>query len=102
MLAPVSDARRDGRTSFRALAKYMLTEIDPESGKQKFRGDYLLSDSLLSLETAHVEMRGVAVNNPRVSNPVFHYQIAWPENERPSKEQWEEAVQRTIKALGFD
>jgi MobA/VirD2-like, nuclease domain/Large polyvalent protein-associated domain 7/TraI-like middle domain len=102
VLCPVSSARKDGRTSFRSLKNYIITEIDPESGKAKFRGDHLLSDNLLSLETAHLEMRAVAVNNARVKNPVFHFQITWQKGEIPTRVQWEEAVRHSLRVLGFD
>jgi hypothetical protein len=100
MLAPISNARRDGGSSFRKLKQYIVTENDLTTGREKFRGDYLLADNLLSLSTAHAEMKAVAAQNPRVKDPVYHFQISWQEGEQPTLEQWGEAVRRSVAALG--
>ena len=46
-------------------------------------------------------MRGVANENTRVKNPVYHYQLCWQPGERPTQEQWESAAKKSIQALGF-
>jgi hypothetical protein len=75
MLAPVLGARKDGRSSFRALKDYLAQEVDSETREIRPRGEVILSENLLSPETAAAEMRGVANENARVKDPVFHYQL---------------------------
>lgn len=101
MLAPIPPKRRDGGSSFGKLKKYLTEDVDKETGELLFRGDYLLSDALLSFETAEDEMRGVAAENARCDDPVYHYIIAWQEGERPTREQWEAAAKKTLEDLGF-
>lgn len=101
MLAPISNARKDGGSSFRKLKQYITVEKDPVTGKEKFRGEYLLSENLLSIETAHREMAAVAVQNPRVKDPIYHFQICWSEGEQPTREQWRKAVLRCVEELGY-
>lgn len=101
MLAPISNDRRDRGTSFRKLCKYLTTERDPKTGEDKPRGEILLSDNVLSLATAPLEMRGIAAHNPLCKDPVYHYQIAWPPGEQPSQQQWEAAAVKTLADLGF-
>lgn len=101
MLAPISGSRRDGKSSFRTLTRYLTESLDPETGKIMPRGEHVLSDSLLSYETAVPEMRSVAFENPRVADPIFHYQLCWRPGEQPSREKWEEAARKTIRDLGF-
>ena len=101
MLAPISGSRRDGKSSFRTLTRYLTESLNPETGKIMPRGEHVLSDSLLSYETAVPEMRSVAFQNPRVADPIFHYQLCWRPGEQPSREKWEEAARKTIRDLGF-
>ena len=76
--------------------------VDRDTGEiVRYRGDYLLSDNLLSLETADAEMKATAAENPRCKDPVYHYIIAWQEGEKPSREQWEAATKKTLDDLGF-
>ena len=35
-------------------------------------------------------------------NPVYHFSVSWKEGEHPTKQQTEEAVAHTLKALGMD
>lgn len=101
MLAPISGSRRDGKSSFRTLTRYLTEGVDPVTGEIVERGAHLLSDNVLSLETVVAEMRSVAFENPRVADPVYHYQLCWRPGERPSPAQWEEAARKTITDLGF-
>ena len=101
MLAPISGSRRDGKSSFRTLTRYLTESLNPETGEIMPRGEHVLSDSLLSYETAVPEMRSVAFQNPRVADPIFHYQLCWRPGEQPSREKWEEAARKTIRDLGF-
>jgi hypothetical protein len=101
MLAPIAGSRRDGKSSFRTLTRYLTEGRDPVTDEIVERGEHLLSDNLLSRETAAAEMRAVGFENPRVTDPVYHYQLCWRPGERPSRAQWEEAARKTIQDLGF-
>lgn len=101
MLAPISDGRKDKGSSFRKLKDYLLLAHDPETGDVAFRGEFILSDNLASLQTADFEMEATAAQNPRCSKPVYHYQITWCPGERPDFGQWREAAMKTLHDLGF-
>ena len=102
MLAPIPPKRKDGKTSFACLTKYLLKKLDPGTGEVIDRGDVLISDNLLSEETASDEMRAVAAENFRCKDPVYHYLLAWQEGESPTQEQWKKAVKKTLDNLGFN
>jgi len=102
MLAPISGTRRDGGSSFRALKNYLGFRKNKETGELDRRSELLISESLLSEQTAQAEMRAVASENLRVKDPVYHYQLCWQENEFPAKEQWKAAAEKSIRALGFE
>ena len=76
MLAPIAGSRRDGKSSFRTLTRYLTEGRDPVTDEIVERGEHLLSDNLLSRETAAAEMRAVGFENPRVTDPVYHYQLS--------------------------
>ncbi|WP_263386009.1 TraI/MobA(P) family conjugative relaxase [Granulicella arctica] len=101
MLAPISGTRRDGGSSFRALKNYLGFKKNKQTGELDRRSELLISESLLSEQTAQAEMRAVASENLRVKDPVYHYQLCWQENEFPEKEQWKAAAEKSIRALGF-
>jgi Relaxase/Mobilisation nuclease domain/Large polyvalent protein-associated domain 7 len=101
MLAPIAGSRRDGKSSFRTLTRYLTEGRDPVTDEIVERGEHLLSDNLLSRETAAAEMRAVGFENPRVTDPVYHYQLCWRPGERPIRAQWEEAARKTIQDLWF-
>jgi hypothetical protein len=82
MLAPISNGRRDKGSSFTKLKNYLTKEKDPETGDEIDRGEVVLSDNLLSLETADLEMTGIAGENRRNTDAVYHYQVAWPQVKR--------------------
>ena len=67
MLAPISGSRRDGESSFRTLTRYLTEGRDPATDELVMRGEYVVSDNLLSYETTVAEMRA---ENPRVADPV--------------------------------
>lgn len=69
--------------------------------KRKLRGDVVLSSDLLGLDTSAYEMEGVAANNPRCKDPILHYELAWPHDEHPTKEQWKDSALQTLEALGY-
>ncbi len=86
MLAPISGTRRDGGSSFRALKIYLGFRKNKETGRLDRRSELLISESLLSEQTAQAEMRAVASENLRVKDPVYHYQLCWQEDEFPEKD----------------
>jgi hypothetical protein len=101
MLAPVSNGRRDKGTSFTKLKNYLTREKDPETGREVDRGIVVISDNLLSVETADLEMLGTAGENKTNTDAVYHFQIAWPPGETPTSEQWEYAAKTALRDLGF-
>lgn len=101
MLAPVPPRRPTGKSSFKKLHSYLSEVVNPDTGEVTERGDVFLSPNLLSVETAAKEMWAVAAENPRVKDPVEHYILSWQEGEKPTKEQWQEAVTHTLDALGW-
>lgn len=101
MLAPISSGRRDKGSSFKRLKDYLTKERDPVTGEDLMRGEVILSDNLLSLGTAHIEMKATAAQNVLCKDPIYHYEITWHPGERPSREQWLSAATRTLRDLGF-
>ena len=101
MIPAVSTLRRDGRSSFASLQKYLTVERKPGTKESIMRGEAILSGNLLSLDTAAMEMRDVAFENPRVSQPLMHFQLSWKRGEMPSEDQWLSSAKRSIDALGF-
>lgn len=101
MLAPIPKKRKDGKSSFKALTGYLLYERDSASDEVSMRGDYLMSDNVISLETVVLEMGAVAAENPRCKDAVYHYILAWQEGENPTRGMWEEAVKKSLTDLGF-
>jgi len=97
----ISDPRRDGLTSFHRLGKYLTEERSVDTGMTVGRGPVIVADSLLSAETALIEMKATASLNVRVADPILHFQISWPEGEQPSAHEWEQAARRSIEVLGF-
>lgn len=76
MIPAVSASRRDGRSSFATLQRYLTVERKSGTSESVSRGKAILSGNLLSLETAAVEMRDVAYENPRVTQPLMHFQLS--------------------------
>ena len=101
MIPVVSAPRRDGLTSFQRLGHYLTEERSPSSGLMVSRGPVVISDSLLSEETAMLEMKATASMNPRVADPILHFQISWREGEHPDEQEWAGAAKTSIEALGF-
>jgi len=99
MLAPVPAKRGDGGSSFASLGRYLTKETDQETGEVLSRGEVMLSPVLLSAETAAAEMKAVAAENPRVKDPVMHVILAWQPGEKPTTEQWHDAVKHAINNL---
>ena len=101
MIPAVSAPRQDGRSSFEALQKYLTLERQPGTRNFVERGPSVLSNNLLSLETAATEMRAVASQNRLVTQPLMHFQMAWNPGEKPTQAQWQTSAERAVQALDF-
>lgn len=125
MIVKVAPNRRDGKSSFEDLEAY-ITEGIEQSGDRAERTSwdrltqYITKQSVLdelgddvektiaveignvtSLKTAASEMFAVANRNKKVKNPVYHYILSWPEQERPDVQDIMAAARHTLKALGL-
>jgi hypothetical protein len=60
-----------------------------------------MSYNLVGIDTAAAEMKGVESLNPRCNDAVFHYELAWPPGERPSRAEWIDSALYTLNQLGF-
>ncbi len=102
MIAKVQPSRRKSRSSFKRLLNYLTKERDAITGDTRLRGDVVLSSNLVGIDTAAAEMKALEFFNPRCHDAVFHYELAWPPGERPSRAEWTDAALHTLKQLGFD
>ena len=87
--------RYDGGSDFKAAIKY----IKKDGNKEKATSVVALN--CLSAETAAIEMRAVSSANTRVKDPLFHYILSWPENEKPTDEQAIEAGKKSLVKFGL-
>ena len=101
MIAKVQPSKRKSGSSFKRLLNYLTKEINPETGETLLRGDVVMSHNLVGIDTAAAEMKGVESLNPRCNDAVFHYELAWPPGERPSRAEWVESALYTLNQLGF-
>jgi hypothetical protein len=101
VIAKVQPSKRKSRSSFKRLLNYLTMERDPETGKTLLRGDVVMSHNLVGIDTAAAEMKGVESLNPRCNDAVFHYELAWPPGERPSRAEWVDSALYTLNQLGF-
>jgi hypothetical protein len=101
MIAKVQPSKRKSGSSFKRLLNYLTMERDPETGKTLLRGDVVMSNNLVGIDTAAAEMKGVESLNPRCNDAVFHYELAWPPGERPSRAEWVDSALYTLNQLGF-
>ncbi len=101
VIAKVQPSKRKSRSSFKRLLNYLTMERDPETGKTLLRGDVVMSSNLVGIDTAAAEMKGVESLNPRCNDAVFHYELAWPPGERPSRAEWVDCALYTLNQLGF-
>ena len=126
MIVKIAPNRRDGKSSFKDLAKYISEGIDqsgvpPTTTSWDALTQYITAESVLnalgdevektigveignvmSLTTAPAEMYAVANKALGVKNPVYHYILSWPEHERPSTQDIFSAARETLKALGME
>lgn len=119
MIVKVVPGRRDGKTDIKQLAQYItqgmgdqvrseagfgqLTEYmageENVSGEQKCIAVAL--NGLANLDDAAIELYAVAAKNTRVTDPVLHMVVSWPEFERPSNEDIFWAGRRLLKSLNL-
>lgn len=102
MIAKVQPSKRKSRSSFKRLLNYLTTKRDADTGDTRLRGDVVLSGNLVGIDTAAAEMKALEFFNPRCHDAVFHYELAWPPGERPSRAEWTDAALHTLKQLGFN
>jgi hypothetical protein len=102
MIAKVQPGKRKSRSSFKRLLNYLTREHDATTGETRLRGDVVLSGNLVGIDTAAAEMKALEFFNPRCHDAVFHYELAWPPGERPSRAEWTDAALHTLKQLGFN
>lgn len=105
MLAKVPNKRKDGKSSFKSLQKYIEGRdvIDPETGEiiGWERDSVSIQTNCLSRETAWREMLAVSDMNGRVKDPVYHLVVSWQKGEKPTDGQTFEACLDAIKAIGM-
>lgn len=99
MIATVPLKRKDGGSSFTALFNYMRYELKDDEALEE-RGNVLLFN-LLDEQIIVQEMQIVAQMNHRVRDPVYHYILAWPLEEKPGPGEIRNCVSRTLAALGL-
>jgi len=100
MIATVPKKRVDGGSSFSSLFNYMRYEVDDATAEVFDRG-LLLTENILSDDTAVKEMIIVAAMNYRASDPVYHYILSWSPEEKPSLKEVQASLQKTLRALGL-
>jgi hypothetical protein len=110
MLAPVSSGRKDGRSSFRTLSRYLLEQIDPETEERMSRGEFILSDNLQNfddnpenaIQIAPAIMRATASRNLNTPDPIFHFQLCLQPGEKMSSQQFDFCVKYVLSALTYE
>jgi Relaxase/Mobilisation nuclease domain/Large polyvalent protein-associated domain 7 len=101
MIVKEQPRRQNSNSSFKRLQEYLTSERDLDTGTIRQRGDILLSSNLASLDTVAAEMNGVAALNARCQDALYHYEIAWPPGEMPTREQWCDSALHTLRALDY-
>jgi hypothetical protein len=101
MIAKVQASKQKSRSSFKRLLNYLTKEVDPETGETLLRGEAVLSNNLVGIDTAAAEMKAVESLNLRCDDAVCHYELAWPPGERPTRAQWMDAAEYTLDQLGY-
>jgi hypothetical protein len=90
--------RKYGTGSFRDSVHYNLGVSRNDLDKV----EYVNTLNIFEPSMAILEMEAVALENTRSSDPVFNYILSWRENEIPSREQIDGAVEITLKELGLE
>lgn len=104
MLAKVPAKRRDTRSSFASLNKYLSGDkLERETGEIiRSANDVQIDTNCLSAHTASAEMRAIADTNPRVKDPVYHCILSWQAGENPTDAQMFEAARAAQNSVGMD
>jgi hypothetical protein len=100
MIAKVQPTRKHA-SSFKRLCKYLTEERNANTEGLHLRGDVVLSDNIAGLDTAAIQMEGIAFLNPRCKDALCHYELSWPPGEMPTKEQWVACASYTLSKLGY-
>jgi hypothetical protein len=101
MIAKVQPSKQKSRSSFKRLLNYLTKEVDPETGETLLRGEVVLSNNLVGIDTAATEMKAVESLNLRCDDAVCHFELAWPPGEWPTRTQWMDAAEYTLDQLGY-
>jgi len=95
VIGKIPDKRSDGKSSFKALISYCMTQ-DP------VKAVHIGFQHVLSPNTAATEMEALATENRRCKDPVFHLILSWREMENPSNAQADEAAGIALRELGLE
>ncbi len=103
VVANIGNHIDDRAVSFSKLTSYVTAESTTD-----VTGDQVV-EKCIAVETGNVtnlrngakEMWAVAMQNPRCVDPVYHYILSWPENERPPVADIMAAARHTLAALGL-
>ncbi|MDR1136944.1 MAG: relaxase/mobilization nuclease domain-containing protein, partial [Synergistaceae bacterium] len=90
--------RKHGSGSFRDSVNYNLGL----SRNDKDKVEYVNTLDIFEPSMAIQEMEALALENTRSADPVFNCILSWRENEMPSHEQVDEAVQIVLNELGLE
>ncbi|MCL2009129.1 MAG: relaxase/mobilization nuclease domain-containing protein [Synergistaceae bacterium] len=90
--------RKYGTGSFRDSVNYNLALSKKETDKV----EYVNTLNIFAPEAAIAEMEALALENTRSADPVFNCILSWRENEIPTREQTDEAVEIVLKELGLE
>ncbi len=83
-------------------APVRITETFSDGRQRVVVGDVPCETNAFSYETAAAEMNMVAAQNRRVQDPVYHFIISWPADEKPTNEQVFGSAQYALKKLGLE
>lgn len=99
-LPKVCPTRSDGNSSFDDLLDYAT---EAEKTRDRYNGAQCIyvSDALMALDTAPMEMRATASKNPRCEDPVYHFIVSWHANTRPAWEQMLETSKMVLAEAGL-
>ncbi|QOI58025.1 TraI/MobA(P) family conjugative relaxase [Rouxiella badensis] len=82
-----------------SLAESQLISVDAR-GESRVSVDGVISQhNLLSLESTASEMNGVAMQNSRIKDPVYHFILSWQEDENPTDDQIFKSAQYALRRM---
>lgn len=108
MIGKVIPRRRDGRSSFHAVARYIAGVGHKDKCTYVGSRNLALADfpgldrPQDFIDLAAAEMKSCAVQNTRVGNPILHVVMSWPHDEKPTNAQVDDAVKRMEQNFGLD